>query len=146
MGAASRNLLITLVMAAVALAIGAWGGAALLGRETRTPSLHEFVHEELDLTDAQASRLEGLEQGFAVRRKAREAELRAANAALAEAIQARHAYSPEVQAAVERFHHTMGELQKETIVHVLEMRQVLTPAQAARYDQRIAQALTEETR
>ena len=81
-----------------------------------------------------------------VRRKAREADLRAANAALAAAIQARHTYSPEVQAAVERFHHTMGELQKETILHVLDMRKVLTPAQAARFDQRIAQALTEETR
>jgi nickel and cobalt resistance protein CnrR len=146
MGAASRNLLITLGMAVVALMVGAWVGSALLVREPRTHSLHEFVHEELDLSDTQETRLEGLEQNFAVRRKAREAELRAANAALAEAIQARHAYSPEVQAAVDRFHHTMGELQKETIVHVLEMRQVLTPAQAARYDQRIAQALTNEPR
>ena len=146
MGAASRNLLITAVMAAVALAVGAWGGAALVGRDPRAASLHEFVHEELNLTDAQATRLEGLERDFALRRKAREAELRAANAALAEAIQARHAYSPEVQAEVERFHDTMGELQKETIVHVLQMRQALTPAQAARYDQRIVQALTVETR
>lgn len=146
MGLVSRNLLITLILSLAATGVGAWAGATIFGREPRPPSLHEFVHEELELTDAQEARLEGLEQDFAVRRKVREADLRAANAALAAAIQAGHTYSPEVQAAVERFHHTMGELQKETILHVLEMRQVLTPAQAARYDQRISQALTEETR
>jgi len=145
-GLISRNLLITLILCLGAIGVGAWAGAKIFGREPQPPSLHEFVHDELNLTDAQEARLEGLEQDFAVRRKAREAELRAANAALAAAIQARHTYSPEVQAAVERFHHAMGELQKETILHVLDMRKVLTPAQAARYDQRIAQALTEENR
>lgn len=146
MGLISRNLLITLILSLVAIGVGAWAGAKIFGHEPQPPSLHEFVHDELDLTDAQEARLEGLEQDFAVRRKAREAELRAANAALAAAIQDGHTYSPEVQAAVERFHHAMGELQKETILHVLDMRKVLTPAQAARYDKRIAQALTEENR
>jgi hypothetical protein len=86
-----------------------------------------------------------LEQDFAVRRRAREAELRAANAELARAIQVRHEYSPEVQAAVERFHDAMGELQKETILHVLAMRTVLTPDQALEFDKRIGEALTEQT-
>jgi Spy/CpxP family protein refolding chaperone len=145
-GLISRNLLITLILSLAAVGVGAWAGAKIFRQEQQPPSLHEFVHDELDLTPAQEVRLEALEQDFAVRRKAREAELRAANAALAAAIQAGHTYSPEVQAAVERFHHAMGELQKETILHVLDMRKVLTPAQAARYDQRIAQALTEENR
>ncbi|MBL8556562.1 MAG: periplasmic heavy metal sensor [Phenylobacterium sp.] len=145
MGLVSRNLLITLVLSLAAIGVGAWAGARIFGREPDPPSLHEFVHEELDLSAGQDAQLETLERDFAVRRKAREAELRAANAALAAAIQSGHTYSPEVQAAVERFHHTMGELQKETILHVLEMRKILTPAQAARYDQRISQALTEET-
>lgn len=146
MGRVSRNLLITLVLSLAAIAIGAWAGARIFGPEPPAPSLHEFVHDELDLSPAQEARLESLERDFAVRRRAREAELRAANAALAAAIQAQHTYSPQVQAAVERFHHAMGELQKETILHVLDMRKVLTPAQAARYDERISKALTEETR
>lgn len=146
MGLISRNLLITLILSLAAIGVGAWAGAKIFGHEPRPPSLHEFVHGELDLSKAQLAELEGLEQDFAVRRKAREADLRAANAALAAAIQAEHTYSPEVQAAVERFHHTMGELQKETILHVLDMRKVLTPAQAARYDRRLSQSLTEETR
>lgn len=146
MGLISRNLLITIVLSLAAAAIGAWAGVKVFAAREEPPSLHAFVHGELDLSAAQEAQLERLERDFAVRRKAREAELRAANAALAAAIQARHTYSPEVQAAVERFHHEMGELQKETILHVLDMRQILTPAQAARFDQRIAQALTEETR
>lgn len=140
-----RSLLITLVLAVLAGALGAWGGAHYILQRRHPPSLHAFVHEELALSQAQEQRLEGIEQDFAVRRRAREAELRAANAELAAAIQARHTYSPEVQSAVEHFHHAMGELQKETILHVLAMRTVLTPAQAAKFDRRISEALTEPT-
>jgi Spy/CpxP family protein refolding chaperone len=140
----SRGVLLTLVLAALAGAGGAWIGSQFVVGRGHAPSLHELVHEELKLSPEQERRLEVLEQDFAVKRRAREAELRAANAALAAAIQERHEYSPEVQAAVERFHHAMGELQKETILHVLAMRQVLTAEQAAKFDRRISEALTEQ--
>lgn len=139
----SRGLLLTLVLTMLAGALGAWGAARYIDSRRAHPSLHDFVHHELDLTALQEAKLDQLEQEFAVRRRVREAELRSANAELAAAIQVRHEYSPEVQASVERFHHAMGELQKETIVHVLEMRQVLTPEQAAKFDARVAEALTE---
>jgi hypothetical protein len=35
-------------------------------------------------------------------------------------------------------------LQKETILHVLAMRDVLTPAQAAQFDETVARSLTED--
>ncbi|WP_293680394.1 periplasmic heavy metal sensor [uncultured Phenylobacterium sp.] len=139
-----RPLLLTVVLATLAGAIGAWGGARYILARHHQPSLHEFVHEELALSADQQRRLEALEHEFAVRRRAREAELRAANAELAAAIQARHTYSPEVQRAIERFHQAMGELQKETILHVLAMRTVLTPGQAAKFDRRISEALTDQ--
>jgi len=140
-----RGLALTLMLAVLAGGVGSWIGARYFARPEAPRSLHVFVHDELKLSAAQEQRIEALEADFAVRRRAREAQLRAANAELAEAIQARHEYSPEVQAAVERFHHAMGELQKETILHVLSMRKVLTPEQAAKFDRRIAEALTEET-
>jgi Spy/CpxP family protein refolding chaperone len=140
-----RGLLLTLVLTMLAGAFGAWAAVRYVEARRTPPSLHEFVHRELKLSPAQDARLDELEKAYAVRRWVREAELRAANAELAEAIQARHEYSPEVQASVERFHHAMGELQKETIVHVLEMRRVLTPEQAAKFDARVAEALTEPT-
>lgn len=141
----SRGLVLTLVLTLLAAIGGTWIGARYIYAQRHQPSLHEFVHEELKLTSEQRARLEVLEQDFAVRRRAREAELRAANAELARAIQVRHEYSPEVQAAVERFHDAMGELQKETILHVLAMRTVLSPEQALEFDKRIGEALTEQT-
>lgn len=141
----SKGLLLTLILAMITAAFGAWCASHYVQSRRQAPSLHAFVHREIELTAAQEAQLDKLEQGFAVRRRVREAELRAANAELAAAIQARHEYSPEVQASVEKFHHAMGELQKETIVHVLEMRRVLTPAQAEKFDARVAEALTETT-
>ena len=72
--------------------------------------------------------------------------MRLANAELAAAIEAKHQNSPEVQSAIEHFHDVMGELQKETIVHILDMRAILTPNQAAIFDKRVSEALTEETK
>ena len=141
----SRGLVLTLVLTLLAAIGGTWIGARYIYAQRHQPSLHEFVHEELKLTSEQRARLEVLEQDFVGRRRAREAELRAANAELARAIQVRHEYSPEVQAAVERFHDAMGELQKETILHVLAMRTVLSPEQALEFDKRIGEALTEQT-
>lgn len=140
----SRGLLLTLVLTLFAAIGGTWIGTRYIYEQRHQPSLHEFVHEELSLSPEQKQRLEALEQDFAVKRRAREAELRAANAELARAIQVRHEYSAEVQVAVERFHQAMGELQKETILHVLAMRTVLTPEQAVQFDKRIAEALTEQ--
>lgn len=140
----SRGLILTLVLTVVAAFGGAWMGARYVYAQRHQPSLHEFVHKELKLTPEQKARLDVLEQDFAVKRRAREAELRAANADLARAIQARHEYSPEVKAAVDRFHDAMGALQNETILHVLAMRTVLTPQQAAQFDKRVAEALTQQ--
>lgn len=141
----SRGAALTVVLALIAGIAGGWlGGGRWLPRR-EPPSLHEMVHHELKLTAEQDRKLEALEGDFAVRRRAREAELRAANAQLAAAIQARHEYSPEVAAAVERFHAAMGALQAETVQHVLAMRKVLTPEQAAKFDRQVSQALTAES-
>jgi Spy/CpxP family protein refolding chaperone len=139
----SRGAVLTVVLALLAGVAGGWLGSGRLAQRP-TPSLHEMVHHELKLSPAQARQIDQLEQDFAVRRRAREAELRAANAQLAAAIQARHEYGPEVEAAVERFHAAMGALQLETVQHVLAMRKVLTPEQAAKFDRRVSEALTNE--
>lgn len=144
MNGISRGFILTLILTAVAAMGGAWIGARYVYDRQHEPSLHAFVHKELRLTADQTRRLDAIERDFTARRQAREVELRAANTDLARAIQARHEYSPQVQAAVERFHDAMGELQKETILHVLAMRTVLTPDQAARFDRRVGEALTEQ--
>lgn len=142
----TRGLVLTLILSVAAAFGGAWAGAQYItARGHHGAPLHQLVHEELGLTADQDRRIGGLERDFAVRRQALEAEMRAANADLARAIGEEHAYTPAVQQAVDRFHRAMGELQKETILHVLAMRQVLSPEQAARFDDLVVKALTQES-
>ena len=97
---ATRGLLLTILLSVAAAAVGAWGGArCFVGQMHHPASLHQTMHESLDLTAEQDRRIGGLERDYAVRRHALEAEMRAANADLAQAIQATHDYTPAVQRA-----------------------------------------------
>jgi Spy/CpxP family protein refolding chaperone len=96
------------------------------------------------LTPDQQRRLEVLEHDHAAKRTSLEAEMRAANAELAQAYQEGHAYTPKVQAAIDRFHRAMDALQTETMLHVLAMRQILTPDQTAQFDETVVKSLTAE--
>ena len=108
-------------------------------------TIHELVLRELDLSKEQKEQIAKIEQQFVGRQKAREAESHAANTELATAFNELHQYSPEVQKAVEHFHKAMGELQNETVEHVLEIRKVLCLDQADNFDRRVSEALTNHT-
>jgi Spy/CpxP family protein refolding chaperone len=141
-----KSIALTVVLAALARGGGAWLGAGWMMRQHVTPGLHDIVHRKLNLTAEQDARLDEIEARFAVRREALEADVRAANRELAQAIAASQGDSPDVRAAVDHFHDAMGALQKATIAHVFEMRAVLTPEQARVFDGEIAGALTQESR
>ena len=90
---------------------------------------HEWLHHELNLTDAQLKALEPVEAKFGDRQKRLAEALREANRQLAQAIAEDKAYTPRVTAAVEHMHHCMGDLQKASIEHVFAMRAMLTAEQ-----------------
>jgi Spy/CpxP family protein refolding chaperone len=140
----------TIVIAVVAFLAGIAGvfiGRALIPMpQDEGSELHEVLHHQLNLDQGQRDRLVTLEQRFAIRRRALELELRAANARLAGAIQAEHGNGPQVAAAVDASHAAMGELQKETLAHIFAMRQILRPDQAAKFDQAVVKALTVDAR
>ncbi|MCW3837280.1 periplasmic heavy metal sensor [Sphingomonas canadensis] len=140
----------TIVIALVAFLAGIAGvfvGHALIpASQTQGTELHEVLHHQLQLDASQEARLDALEQQFAIRRRALELELRAANARLAGAIQAEHGNGPQVTAAVDASHAAMGELQKETLAHIFAMRQILRPDQAQKFDQAVVKALTIDAR
>lgn len=132
-------LLLTLVAGAVGGALGVTYG----GRMSRAqPNLDTLIHHELGLTAEQNARIETLEQQFAERRKILHAEMQAANRDLAAALDKEHAYGPQAQAAIDRFHHAEEALQVATIKHVLAMRSVLNQEQSKKFDRAIHQALT----
>ncbi|MDP1630221.1 MAG: periplasmic heavy metal sensor [Caulobacter sp.] len=139
-----RNLLVT-----VALAFLAGGGATLgafyvISHQTAQPSLHDIVHRDLDLTPAQSRQLDAIEDRYAGELKALEADVRAANHELADAIRDGHRDSPQVGAAIDHLHMAMGALQKATIAHVFDMRAVLTPAQTPAFDAEVSAALNQD--
>lgn len=140
-----RLLLIALV-AFVAAVAGVLAGRAYVARQAVETELHTLLHEQLDLDAGQQVRIEAIERRFALRKQALDLELRADNAHLADAIEAEHGYGPQVGAAVDRSHHAMGELQKETLEHIFAMRGVLRPDQAARFDRAVVKALTVKDR
>jgi Spy/CpxP family protein refolding chaperone len=142
-----RSLLVTVVLAAIAAGGGAWLCARyVVSHHAARPSLHEMVHDKLDLTAEQERRLAAIETRYAVDRRRLEGDIRAANRELALAIRKGHKDSPEVEAAIDHLHLAMGALQKATIAHVFDMRAVLTPAQTRTFDAEILAALTEEDR
>jgi hypothetical protein len=145
MSTVSRTLLIAVIAFAAALT-GVYAGRQILRPAQPGAELHELLHNQLRLDPSQHARIEELENRFAVRRRALELELRADNARLADAIAVEHDNGPAVTAAIERSHHVMGELQKETLAHLFAMRRLLHPDQAAKFDRAIMKALTEEAR
>jgi len=137
------SLILVVVLAFVAAIGGVVIGRTLI--EAPRPvenQVHQLLHEKLNLDAGQLARIEGLEQGFALRKAGLEAQLRGANVELAAAIEAEHGYGPRVAAAVDKSHHAMGELQKATLEHVFAMRGVLRPDQASQFDAAIVKALT----
>lgn len=116
---------------------------------TERPSeteVHKLLHEKLKLSPEQHSKIEALEKQHAIRKRAMELEMRAANARLAAAIEAEHGYGTQVTAAVDHIHHVMGEMQKETLQHLFAMRGALTPEQARTFDATVTKALTGEVK
>lgn len=140
---AQRAIAVTIVVAFLAGLAGMGLGRLVFAPQHRA-SLHEVLHDELDLTQIQDQQIEVLERDFATRRRTLEVEMRAANAELAAAMREEHEYGPRVTAAVERFHAAMGELQSATMEHVFAMREVLSAEQRTEFDAIVASALTDE--
>ncbi len=138
-----RNIVIMALVAFIAGAAGAALGATLFAApgDHASSGMHALVHEGLDLSAEQERALDAIEERFAARRREVESELTAANRALADVIAENPDYAPEVGDAVGRVHQVMGELQVATVLHVYEMRAILTEEQAALFDQRVSRAL-----
>jgi Spy/CpxP family protein refolding chaperone len=122
--------------------LGGWAGVHYGLHEARAPKqLDELLHGRLHLSSVQQQQLSVLESEFAVHRADYEAQMRAANREIAQAITVRHAYDAEAQAAIDRLHRAMMALQNATVQHVLAMRALLTPDQVRQFDQAVDQAL-----
>lgn len=90
---------------------------------------HDWIHTQLNLSAEQDRALEPIEKRYRSERQNLEQQLTLANRELAEAILADGRDSERVHFAIEKIHLHMGALQRVTIGHVFEMKEVLTPEQ-----------------
>ena len=146
MSAYWRNLAITVV---VALAAG-WAGGAL-GVRTLAPveemlplrqSVSAIVRNDLRLSDEQMRELQNIENRYYDRRIQLRSHVAEANRELADALMNDMAFGREAQQASQHVERGLGDLQRATIVYVLEVRDVLTPEQQVVYDRKVREVLT----
>ncbi len=112
-------------------------------KATMNKAAHSHVnfHEMLKLTPDQQDRLIPIEEKYAEQKAFYENQIRLANRELGDIMKKEKAYTAEVQAAVEKVHAAMGELQKVTLIHLFDMRNLLDEEQARVLDNFVADAM-----
>lgn len=130
-----RSALVMAAVAGLAGAGGVYAGFALFAPSApQRGSLDVIVHRQIDLSPDQEVRIHAIEVTYAERRLALETDMRSTTREIADAIAEDSAYTDRVKRGVSAFHVAMGELQEATILHVFEMRSVLTPSQQEEFD------------
>lgn len=138
----ARAVLGVMVLTIVAAGAGGWVGMRYGQSRADAPtSLNTLLHDQLDLTADQKRQLATIEAGYARQRRSLESEEQSANRELAAALLAHHQYGPQAAQAIDHFSTAMRALQQDTVIHVLAMRAILTPAQVKVFDQTVARAL-----
>jgi Spy/CpxP family protein refolding chaperone len=142
-----RNLTITIVVALMAGGIGGWMGAqnALDSDAQSLPlrqTVHEIVRRDLKLTPGQSAEVQAIEDKYYDRRTTLRGQVADANRELADALMTDMAFGREAQQASNHVEQGLGQLQRATILYVLQVRDVLTPEQQMIYDRKVREVLT----
>lgn len=140
----ARTAIAVVVLTVVAMAAGVWIGTGIGkgGHVHEATDVHDTLHHQLGLSAEQEKKIAALEAKFALDRKDLDVQMRAANLELARALESERAYGDAGKMAISHFHEAMAKLQELTIVHILDMRAVLTPEQADTFDKTVRQALS----
>jgi hypothetical protein len=152
-GAFWRNLAITVVLAGAAayagtrlgaqqLSVGKPAAEAPRSRLLLRDSVYQMVHQDLQLTADQSRKIDEIEARYAHRRNELRVKIGSANAELGEALANEMALGTAASRALEHLQQDMGDLQRETILYVLEVRATLTPKQQQVLDQKVFESLT----
>ena len=158
MNAASwRALIITIVIALAAGFVGArlgalGSGAAKPGQGSVRQSVDALLDKDFKLTSAQKQQIEQIDERFTKTHNMIWADINTSNARLADAVAtdlpngtlenpSDMTLSPDAKASIQAIEDGVGRLQTESILYVLEVRQVLTPEQRKNFDEHIIMAL-----
>ena len=144
-----RGLVLTLVIAVAAGFAGARLG--LLGQHRSTAqsapyasvrqAVDDLLERDFKLTAAQKQQISVIDQHFSVIHNQIWTGIYTENAQLANAVAANMSLSPDAKKAIAGIQDGVGRLHTESIIYVLEIRQVLTPAQRPDFDEHVIMAL-----
>lgn len=145
-----RLLPLLFALAAIALISAASSFLTLrvVSRDSARPAedYHEWIHHKLHMTPEQERRSLNSERHYEEMKRHLDEVIRLANRELAEGILKDKSYSPRVEKSVGEIHSAMGQLQKATLEHIFELREVLDAAQYERLIELTVQGLSENTR
>jgi Spy/CpxP family protein refolding chaperone len=153
-----RGLVITIVLALAAGFIGAKLGAMgahPAGGATRgsvRQSVDSLLAKDFRLTPEQKRQVEDIDERFTKIHNVIWADINTSNARLASAVatdlptgklanSADMTLSPDAKASIEGIEQGVGKLHTESILYVLQVRDVLTPEQRRSFDEHIIMAL-----
>jgi len=148
-GGAWRGFVLTLVIATAAGFAGARMG--MLGQH-RNPgggapyasvrqAVDDLLERDFKLTAGQKQQIAVIDQHFSVIHNQIWTGIYTENAQLANAVAANMSLSPEAKKAIAGIQDGVGRLHTESIIYVLQIRQVLTPAQRPDFDEHVIMAL-----
>jgi Spy/CpxP family protein refolding chaperone len=143
-----RNLAVTVLVALAAGAAGGWMGAErarddFLATQPLRQSVQDIVANGLALTEAQREEIRQIEDRYDRERSLIRSRISKANADVADALISDMVYGRAARIAVQEVKEGLGTLQEETILYVLEVRDVLTMEQQQIYDRRVRETLTQ---
>ena len=159
MNAASwRGLVITIIIALAAgfvgARIGALGssGANRPGQGSVRQSVDVMLDRDFKLTAAQKQQVEQIDERFTKTHNLVWADINTSNARLASAVatdlpngtlenSSDMTLSPDAKASIQGIEDGVGKLHTESILYVLQVRDVLTPQQRKNFDEHIIMAL-----
>jgi Heavy-metal resistance len=142
-----RSLALTFFAALVAGSIGGWIGARGTFDEDAQglplrQTIHEIVRSDIHLTAQQTRDIDAIESRYYDRRSSLRQQVASANRELADALMADMAFGREAQQATNHVEQGLGQLQRATVLYVLEVRDTLTAQQQAIYDRKVREVLT----
>jgi hypothetical protein len=144
-----RHVALTVVLAGLAGFAGVWVGTARFSRDARPPAplraaVEELTHRGLvGLTAEQKRKIAEVEARYSHTRSGLRARIASANVDLANALAQEMSYGPLAQDSIHRLQSDVGELQTQTVLYVLDVREVLTPEQRVVFDEKVVAALME---
>jgi Heavy-metal resistance len=143
-----RQLLLTVILAGLAGFTGVWFGAhGLQSDASPAPAPLRLAVDELasrglsGLTPEQKNKITDIESRFSRQRTKLRARIASANSDLADALAAEMTLGPKVDTSIENLKSMIGELQRATVVYVLDLRGVLTQQQQMVFDEKVVAAL-----